>query len=306
MAVDLGHSFDFRRVRVTAVVAGFLSIAFLFAVHDSEDAALWMRRNVLLSQEAWPRRTHFVLERADGEWHVARREPLRIEAWVVGDVPPEVLFKRVAEGKERTLTLGPEAEAPLPDRVLEVLSPDVESQLPFDGPRARIGQRVVHVTGRITEPFDFFLSGGDNRSPRVRVFVHDRPRLVSWTASLEFPEYLAREAETVENAVSELVVPEGGVIHAVAEFDLPLAEASAAFSEESLDGVAIDGQRAILEGWTPLSSGTLALVGVEAEWGLSSSPSLRVGVVVVPDEPPRVDLELLGASHTVTPRGTVR
>jgi hypothetical protein len=294
----------------SAVLAAF---CILGAVRSPETVFFWFRRNVLFSSEPWPRRTLFVLERADLEWHHPRGDPLEIGAWVAGELPREVWLRLETEGAARRVRLASGAPARLPPELVERLRRDVFPEEDTESAALRPASsrhpvldsiealRVSHLLPAVDGSFTFHLEGGDNRSRAVRVLVHERPRILSTAFTLSYPEYLGREAAALESPTGEIAVPAGTTISVALAADCALAGGWARCGQDEVP-LAVDGGRATLD-LRPEGSAFLDLAVRDALWGFESRPPLRYSIIVSPDEEPSIRFELLGETRVVTPRG---
>jgi hypothetical protein len=275
-----------------------IAIVALCATGAPSVFSLWFRRDILLSGETWPRKTHLVLDRKETVWHHARKDPLEIGAWVTGEIPRQVKLGLAAEGSHRDVLLVPGVFGKV------ALPPTATSDADGESASEVEGRRLLHTIPSVTESFDFSLEGGDNHSDTVKVLVHDRPRILVARLALKFPAYLALEAKTLENPGGDIAVPAGTeiAVEAVADQDLSAAWLRFGAGEKITAAVAEKTARGSL---VPAENGFLDVGITEAVWGLSSEPPLRFAIVVLPDKPPAVALEVVGESRSVTARGKV-
>ncbi|MCS6973039.1 MAG: hypothetical protein N2044_01150 [Cyclobacteriaceae bacterium] len=64
----------------------------------------------------------------------------------------------------------------------------------------------------IQNPINFYLEAGGYRSPEHQILVAERPELESMRIDLQFPAYLKRKSERVDNA-GPLLIPEGTLVN---------------------------------------------------------------------------------------------
>jgi hypothetical protein len=297
---QVARALDLSIVWKKGALACVLLLAVLQLAALSPDSfGTWFRRNILFSRMPWPRHTHFAFDRKDAEWHHARKDPLEIAAWVAGAVPRNITLRVRSAGGERAVRLVPGG----PGRVI-LDEQDADGVPSFEPGTELEGKRLFHVLPAVTEPLDLQLEGGDNRSRRVRVILHERPRVVAVRFTLRFPEYLGLETKELVNPGGDIVVPAGTVVAMEAESDQELLEGWIRFGAGERTAVAPDG-KTIRHELTPDTNGFLELAVTATEFRLESQPPLRFGFAVLPDRPPSVTLALEGDSRVMTPAGKI-
>jgi hypothetical protein len=256
---------------------------------------LWAERNLLLSNQEWPRETRLELDRQESVWHCARGESVGLQGWARGKVPAEVKVHLRAASASRKFSIIPGANG-----------------------------RLSFVFPEVIEPFEFHLRGGDGRTEPRRVEVHERPKVLALSFALTFPAYLARAPETLENVAGDVVVPAGTKVLIRARADAPLARGFASWEKgERLElpprgaagAAAVPSPPGPPEGarpdheveysLEPKQSGTLDLNVVDAQWGLESRPPVRARFRVEPDAMPKIVLTLKQKARIVTPAASV-
>ncbi len=297
------NALDYRPVMVRAALSTAAVAAFVFAGALSPDPLwLWSKRNLLLSNEAWPRLTRIELDREESVWHTPRGESLALWGWARGSIPPEATIHITADSGKRRVTIAP-------------------------GPNGRFS----HVFPEVVEPFEFDVRGGDGRTEPRRVEVHDRPRILGLSIALVFPAYLGREPERLDNVAGEVTIPAGTTVAVRARADLPLkggwvawqkdarvelqpigasteaasTEAGGAAAGAGAGAAAGAGGSEIEHRFEPKASGSLDVAVTDAQWGLESRPPARVRFLVKPDAAPQVVLTLLQKTRLVTPAAEV-
>jgi len=302
-----------RQVRIRSALAispilrrGALAAAACFVVllvvsNAPDFFRLWMRRNVLLSSEPWPRRTLFVLEQAGPVRHVARKDPLEIGGWVGGQVPRQVTLRLRSGGSEREATLVPGALGKIPR------DPNAASESASGGPQEPLleeGQRLIYTLPAVSEDVEYSFAGGDNATSWIQVQAHDRPRIVTTRLVVTPPAYLDEPAKTVENPGSEVVMAAGSTLEVEAIADVPLASGWMQFARGEKQPLAGEGTT-VRGAFEPVENGYLDIGVVDAAWSLESAPPVRLSLVVLPDRAPTVALEIQGESRNVTARGRI-
>lgn len=286
-------------------------VVFVATTRHPRTASLWLRRNVLLSSVAWPRTTHVVLEREGVEWHHASRDPLEIVAWVTGKTPPQVVLhvNSSQEIREVPAVLGVSEtlEPELQDRLLEESSSQNVSLPAYlrDGENRLKARRVAFILPALSEDVDLHIRAGDNRSPSVRVLLHERPRVLSTRFRLRFPAYLEREESVIENPASEVSVPEGTEVILEAQADREIRGGWVRFGDNDSRRFRLVDATNVEYRFVATETRFLDVVVEGAEWGLESRPPLRFSWLVFPDEPPSLRLEVTGVEREVTPNARV-
>jgi len=293
------------------LAAAFFLVLIVATVRHPRTTSLWLRRNVLLSSVAWPRTTHVVFEREGAEWHHASRDPLEIVAWVTGKTPPQVVLHVNSSQEIREVPAVPGVsdtlEPELRDRLLEESSSQKVSLPAYlrDGGDRLKARRVAFVLPALSEGVDLYIRAGDNRSPSVRVLLHERPRVLSTRFRLRFPAYLERKESVIENPASEVSVPEGTEVILEAQADREIRGGWVRFGDNDSRRFRLVDATNVEYRFVATETRFLDVVVEGAEWGLESRPPLRFSWLVFPDEPPSLRLELTGVEREVTPNARV-
>jgi hypothetical protein len=298
----------FPLLKRAAIAVVLLALGSYGAVQAPRSAAIWFERNVLLSDKAWPRRTHVVLEREDLVWHLPRRDPLEIAAWVTGEIPREITLYLESESGKRSLRLVPGARSALAAAQFQRLWEEVgrEGTVPdylVDVSTPPLASRAVRFFPSVGESFDFWWEAGDHRTPTVKVILHDRPRVESVAFKLQYPEYLERKPETIEDPAAEISVPEGSDVALVVTADLPLSGGWLRHGDGPREDLELVDEKRATYSFRPEETSFIDLAVTDREWELESAPPRRFGILVFPDEPPTIELELIGNTELMTPTG---
>ena len=191
-----------RMLRVTLSALGLLAG---LAIWQTDLVRLWAMRNIAFADVAWPQRTYLTLQ-GGPDFTLVRGDDLHVAVVVeAGSTAPA------------TVTL--HARYPSIGRTEEPV------RLAGDnGPRYDIVFRTV------TEPFEFYVTGGDDERDKRRphrVCLVDAPALADLHFVVESPAYMRRPDQPVGGTGGMLVIPVGGGlrIEAMATKDLAAAEA---------------------------------------------------------------------------------
>lgn len=191
--VAVGELIERRALRRTAMAA--LCAAMLLGglwAWQTDVMNLWFRRNVLLASDAvaaWPQKTYITIEGADadGVFNVVRGDDLKVRITVEGQELPD------------SLTL--HAKYPSVGRTQEELKPQT--------PDRRVYLKVFEA---VSEPMEFYVTGGDdNRSRRrpCQVRLIDPPSLTELKLTIVPPAYMNRPPVPVDGSGGTVSAPAG-------------------------------------------------------------------------------------------------
>jgi len=285
-----------KRNRVAASgAAAALAIVLLVAIFPGV-AGTWAQRNLLLSPTvAWPQETHLQVVGVDenGVLTVPRGDDTRLKVNAAGVVPD------IAYIDYRT-----------------------DSGVSASEQMAHVGERGFQATFRnVLEPFSFRVRGNDDRTPRYRVRLVDRPAPESLGVKIILPQYTAKPAPDPDQPPSWVIPPppenpeaqrpsgadtfyvlEGSTLEVSGRANKPIREASLVTGPDSRRPIdlAEDG-RSFRFTIRPeeLASGSYGVHLVD-QTGLASRRPARFAVRVKPDETPMVQAELIGIGDMIT------
>ncbi len=285
-----------KRMLTVSACAFFLLAGFSIWQHNL--MGLWFQRNVLFADVAWPQKTY--LEVLNGpDFAVLRGEDLRIRIAVAegGSAPPHITLHR----------LYPSVGRPTEDKIVQVPGST---------------GRYVKVIRGINEPFEFYVTGGDDQTDKLkphRVRVVDPPALREVVFTVEYPSYTAFEPRRFDGIREILIVPFGGRVRvdAVANKALASAEISLVGKDErklwpvspAAAGDAPLGTRNLTAQFdvpckNVLASKTLKFRLKDMQ-GYNNRSGQIFSIQILPDVPPNVQLEKVGGLSElryVTPR----
>jgi len=287
-----------RRNQLAAVgaIALLVSCGLLFP----EQASLWVHRNLALSSTHWPRETHFFLERAEPVWHHPRKARLDLRGWVNGN-PRDVFIVVESGGSNRKSRL-------VPGITREGIWPTA-SAVTEGGPGAgeAVSVRAAALSYSIPsvlDSFDFYFFGGDNRSRKTRVEVHDRPKVVSSVLRIRAPEHTGLGEKELVNPAGEIEVIAGSKVIFEAECDGELKSAWGRFGEDGQVEAELLGEKSFRYSFEVTASGFLEAGVKGRRWGFDSEET-RLALVALPDAQPEIELQVAGELREVTPKGRV-
>ncbi|MGD9723403.1 MAG: hypothetical protein AB7O59_18925 [Pirellulales bacterium] len=295
-AIDVGQVLNtaplVRRVTLALALVGSVAV---FAVSLSDAMAVWVRRDLLLSAELWPRDTHLSV--------VGLGESGRV---------------KVARGADWPLLV--KADAALGREIPEVVEVRFRTQ---DGVRGRENmsregmvepgqadfQQYAHTFKSVLAPLEFYVAGGDDRAGPFYLDVVESPTISRMTLACEYPPYMRRAAREIP--VSGLVqLPRGTRVSIQAEANKPLVSVQidditdeSAPQSKRLD-LAAEGGRPVQQfqfDVPPLEGDKILLFTLHDADGIRSLEGVRLAIAAVADEPPQVNVQLRGIGTAITP-----
>ncbi len=298
--VRLGEVFDFAPLR-RSLLAGFLlavSVVLMGAAFP-ELLGVWARRNLLLADQLYPRRTY--LE-------------------VLGFDPPE-RTRKVARGADLDVVVRAYARHPLTDKPL-VIPDRVEVRYRTEG--GLRGRKPMSREGRIDPAGDpwqeyslkfesilsslsFDVVGGDDRLRDLRIQVVDSPAVTQMVLNCRYPDYMGRAPRRLP-VTGAMQVPLGTDVTVHAR------------TSKELTGVQVDSRGGDLSEPVMLGTERLAadrrgfsyrlgllqgdctlLFTLSDTDGITLREPVPLGLVAVPDEPPQMGVRLDGIGTAITP-----
>lgn len=283
----------FSRREILGAIAVFLGLAVPMVVLGttrSDLAGTYFRRNILLSDQQWPREYEFrLLEPVSesGETLLAMGDPLTVLVEKVRGGDARVFLRVLHDGGDReTLPLERKGE-----------------------------DRFRRLFRNVTRDFSFVVEAGDYRSASQSVTVRLRPRIERIEVSYDYPEY-TRIADTAPDAPSlggHVKAPVGTEVRYRAQTSIPIRAAARVetrlnYREEDPEGVReeleLQSDRVFLGSFKVVKDGYYAFALESADGFVNSSP-IRYRIAVVPDVPPDVNVIKPGRNLEVSVRATV-
>ena len=248
-------------------------------------ATQWARRNLLMQESSYPKRTHLEVL-GKNPTRVLRGDPLKVAVTArAGRVaPPHVTFHMQFPS-----------------------TGDAAESVPAD---ARDPTLYVKTFPMVNEPFTFHVTGNDDRTGEVRVVVIERPELKELDLEVRSPVYTGLAPKKVRRGVGTVDVPvDGGIVLVgLATKDLQTAQ------------ITLDGEPAgtcrVLETGPEAGRRIEGQVVVQAPQPFRPSLALRVALrdteecvnakaasytlLLRPDQPPTVHLEAVRMGGEIT------
>jgi hypothetical protein len=295
--LPLSAVFNPRPLRRRLTIAAMLTLLIAtFGATMSEEMSVWGRRNLLLSQEPWPRRTHLSIDGfPGGVAKVARGSDLevlaRVDTRLSKLIPPVVQVRYRVEG-------GPKVRAAMNRVGVADLAKD-----PF--------QEYSFTFRGLLSPVRFDLIGGDATVRDLRIEVVDNP-VITMELEREHPAYtkLRTTRDPVTGAMS---IPVGSrvTVHAAANKDLERVQIDTVVDDQPLtpEVLRIDrpqgDRRSFDYTIARLEKDTTLLFTLTDVDGIRSREPVRLSLAAVPDESPKVAVQLRGVGSAVTAKARI-
>ena len=255
---------------------------------------IWLRRNLMLSNELWPRRTRLLVDGFPKGWiKVARGDDLVVVAkadlhkpWVPATV--EIRYRSEDGGRLRA-TMNREGKPnPAKDQF----------------------QEYSHTFAGLAAPIRFDVVGGDDAVRGLRIEVVDSPTVVNMQLSCRYPPYMGRPPRTLP-AVGVVQIPRGTnvTLRATSNKDLVSVLVDSAQEEpRHLPEVIHPSLRTPREFQYHVASldedRTLLFTVTDTD-GIKSREPVRLGLAVLNDEKPQLALQLHGIGSAITAKARV-
>lgn len=254
----------------------------------------WFARMVLLQDGRYPKSTHLTVE-GGPVFRVARASPLAVT--VLADaqktVPEQVRFHlRFASAGEVEETVGPVA------------------------PGRRVFVKRFEV---VNEPFEFRVSGGDDRTESMRVEVAEPPHLRQVIFTIDAPAYTHLPRRTLTSAQGVIHLPVGAVVTVSGTASKDLAEATILLDGAVAAGCTIgDGEgaagsrrlraisgRFVAAAPRPFRPSMSLRFAMKDTEGFTNAQAAQYTLMLSPDRPPQVQIALVGIGGQISARALI-
>jgi hypothetical protein len=247
--------------------------------------SLWFQRNVLLAEERWPRDTR--LSVANGA---------RI---------------RVARGEPLLVTMNADPAHVVPDRIVLHLKFSTADAVEETVERSVDGSPTyLKKFDAVTEPFIFWATGNDDRTPDCVVEIAEPPQLAEVSIAIRKPEYMRMPPAEIPGTAGTLNVPLGSilVLRATATKDLQRAAIYVDGLETGLCSLLTSGSGTTrtltaqlrFEPEKPFRPAKDLRVALTDREGYTNSRAAQYKVALLPDRPPAVQFAAQGLGSNIT------
>lgn len=271
--------FDVGRARRFAwAIVGVVLVAGGAAWASPDVMGLWFKRNVLLQDVDWPKRTHLFVDLPGDQLIGARGDDLVVEARAEGVQPREVEIvyetQSGRQGRETMVTVG-SADA----------------------------YRYRYTFKNAQEDFTFYLEGGDDQTREYTALLLERPRVTRTEMRITPPPYTRLDPFVLGDGQRATQVLPGSHVAIWIETNKPVTKATLTAGSDALAEAVRDGDR-YTASFTPKETHTYHFALLD-EVGLESRQPVRFSVRVVEDEAPRVRMNVSGAGAMITPEAVL-
>ena len=274
--VDFGAVLDPKRARrgITRIVVSVVVCASACLL-SPDIARLWFYRNVLLQEIEWPKQTHLVVELPTGELIGARGDDLVIQAHAQGVQP-------------RVVDMVYETESGLTGRETMVTVGNSDAY----------GYR--YTVKKAQEDFTFHLVGGDDETETFSATLLERPHVTQTEMRIEPPAYTGLDPLSLGDGERTARLLPGSKLSIWINTNKPVVSATLMANRDTIAQAVKDDTRH-LASCSPSESHTYHFALVD-EVGLENRRPVRFSVRVIPDEPPRAGMKLVGVGNMITPQ----
>jgi hypothetical protein len=254
----------------------------------------WLHRNLMLSNELWPRRTRLVVDGfPKGSIKVARGDDVVVIAkadlhkpWVPATV--EIRY-RSEDGARLRATMSREGKP--------------------NAAKDRF-QEYSHTFAGVAAPIRFDVVGGDDAVRGLRIEVVDSPTIVAMQLHCRYPPYMGRPPRTLP-AVGVMQIPRGTEITLLARSNKDLVSVQVDSGQEESRRTAEvihPGPRTPREFQyriASLNEDRVLLFTVADTDGIKGREPVRLALAVLNDEKPQLALQLRGIGSAITAKARV-
>ena len=264
------------------LLVGFLALGTLaWGVTSSNFWATWFNRNILLTDEQWPRKTTLVIEGAEGDAIQLLR----------------------GEDHNQIVRIDEQSEIK-----------DVDVSIEFDDGNVRTRQKMRRtgdsehtlVFRNLSNDFKFRARGGDHITDWVSVELVDAPGWGDLSMRVDLPEYTAQDAYELPPGGGPHSILEGSSIQIQAVANKPLTSATLKLGDQQkwVMQNRSDNEWELFIPSEELAGGKYSF-DLADQMNLRSSRPTTFSIKIKPDRPPVVRATLLGISGLVVPRARV-
>ncbi len=285
---ELFNPWPLRRALAGSVLAAATVTAFVVLAPDA--AHTWARRVLLLDAGLWPRRARLTVEGfIDGKTKIARGSDLELVARADTSMPliPPLVEVHYWSGS------GPRTRS-----VMTRIGAARPSQDPF--------QEYVYTFRSLLAPVDFEIRGGDDAVRGLRIEVVDSPAVVEMQLECVYPKYLGRPPQRLP-VTGAMQLPAGSQVTVRAKSSKDLAAVQIDWADDQpvpTETITVAGadRRAFSYALGQLAKDRILLFTLLDTDGIRSRDPVRLTLGAVPDEPPRLALQLRGIGPAIVPK----
>ncbi len=259
---------------------------------------IWAQRNLAFAQLHWPQQTYLAVGQED--YTVLRGDDLSV-------------IVEVVNGSQAPAYITVHARYPSVGWTEARVEPSGD------------GRQFVVQFSAVSESFEFYVVGGDDRRDRERphnVFIVDPPSLRTVAFTIEYPTYARRAAVAVEGSAGMMIVPVGGTIVMEGQANKDLESGYVTLQGELVELMTpLDIRRVGSEDGQPGSmrgivghlqvdvgnepSNAMLQFHMADTQGYTSRHGGRYIVKIEADQAPHIELRKFGVGETITPNAII-
>lgn len=261
-------------LRSVVVALALLALLAAVGLFRPARASLWLRRNVLLAEEPWPRRTRLQLTGfPDAVRYVPRGADVEVSALAEGVVPDvaRLRLRPVAGGEQRTLTM-----------------------------ERRPPREFAVSLKEVTESAVLQATAGDGVTAEVRLEAVPRPEVDAARIVVRPPAYISSERVELSWNAPEFAIPAGSRVDIELTATVPVAEGQWSIDGGQVQQMELVGERKSRCSFT-VGKGVECEFVLVGEHGIRMEPPLRATFRAMPDEAPEVRLTAPGVGGLLVP-----
>ncbi len=291
-----------RSLQIAAIAVTLLAG---FGFWQSDLMRLWFERNVAFAEVDWPQDTYLkVLGGPD--FVVMRGEDLVVYISVEdeSDVPTNITLNA------RYPSLG------MTQETLSLADREKVQALKAQGVIGDVKALYIKEFSSVSEPFEFFVTGGDDKRDRRRlhnVRIVEPPDIDQLIFTVEYPTYMRRESRKFSDDSGMLAVPLGSSVLVQARTTKDLKAAAISIDGEKVGMMDIKEYlgrpreiigRFEVAGDKGASSKTLKFDLLDTE-GYINKRGGEYAIRIQPDMPPSIDVKKRAIGSVVTPQAVI-
>ncbi len=294
---------EYKRLkRILAAAACAVMLLVGFAFWQGPMMKLWAQRMFLLQETPWPQKIYLKV-RGGPDFQVLRGEDLQIKVVAMPGTVKE---------------LHPPAHITLHARYPSVGL--TQERLGLTDPKSAVYTKVFQA---VSESFDFYVEGGDDKTDRHRphrVEIIEPPALRQVRFVVEYPPYMSRRATPIVGASGVITAYRGGWINISAAANKPLKKAEMLIeTKEGKKVIPLDVKnsdrdeedrstqvngRFRIEAGRKSGNVTLCFDLVDT-MGYNNRRGAKYAIQIMSDGPPQMEISKSGVGAAITPRAII-
>jgi hypothetical protein len=265
-----------------------------FAYANPALAKLWRERNLLLSDDLWPRQTHLSIDGFDTHGRaivaIGADFPLTVSADTTRDdaLVPDFVELRPLDPTQPSVRLGKEGRT---------------------APGSGDPQRYVTTLRTVLTPQKFYVVGGDDRIGPFTLDAIQSPTLGELTLHASYPDYTHLTPRDVAlSGLTQIPVGTQGTLTGRASKPLAKIQIERIGADSSNETITRDflsddtKSRAVQFELPPLLADMQYVFTLWDRDGLRCREPIQVSLAAAADQPPQLNIQFIGVGRAITPR----